>query len=163
VTVNGAPWLLARETTDPEVVASLVLPGNPAPKERPRHGQGHTFTPRKTRDAEETVAWTFRQARPDWQPDPVSAFGVAILFAASDFIRRDADNLLKLLLDALNKVVWQDDAQVVEFSVRLERGQPTGRTVAVLYRLPEPAPVPARPTPTRRGGRAAENLAALLP
>lgn len=36
--------------------------------------------------------------------------------------RPDADNLLKLLLDSMNKVFWHDDAQISHLSIFKQRG-----------------------------------------
>jgi Holliday junction resolvase RusA-like endonuclease len=49
--------------------------------------------------------------------------------------RRDADNCVKSICDGLNGVLWDDDAQVVEMSVRkdLDRDNPRAEvTVEVL-------------------------------
>ena len=36
----------------------------------------------------------------------------------------DADNHLKAIMDALSKIVYQDDRQVVDATVRLHKGEP---------------------------------------
>lgn len=47
--------------------------------------------------------------------------------------RPDADNIAKLILDALNRSLrfWRDDAQVVELAVRKRFGDEPGTTVTV--------------------------------
>lgn len=94
--------------TDPIV---LVVPGNPLPKERPKHGKGRTFTPKVTRDAEQRVRAAFWQAHPNHVPL------TGDLRVEVEFHRRtrhwvDTDNLLKLVTDALNGVAYVDDKQI---------------------------------------------------
>lgn len=118
------------------VTIDLVIPGAPVAKGRPRFSRrsGRTFTPAKTAQAEETLAGramallagveglplqgplrleaTFTSVQPSsWSkkkraetPAPTS--------------RPDVDNLLKLATDALNGVVWVDDAQLVTIICR---------------------------------------------
>lgn len=88
----------------------LLIPGPPVGKGRPRFGRGRTYTPAKTRDAERMIrllalasgAREFRYAAGD------SRLSVTVVFAC-DTTRGDVDNLGKLLLDALNDVLWADD------------------------------------------------------
>jgi len=137
---GGTPvsWGLFREVIDPEVVAHLTIPGEPVSKARARFTkQGskiRTFTPEKTRTAEETVATHFRRAQPGWKTPTEGDFGVIAVFFCHTFQRRDVDNMLKLVLDACNKVVWLDDAQVTEVSGRVVRGVPEARSEIAIYR-----------------------------
>jgi Holliday junction resolvase RusA-like endonuclease len=105
-----------------------VLPMEPVSKSRPRvvtaNGRTRTYTPARTVVAEQEVrahllpyrdsfghgeplyvAITFYMRRPRRGPDhPIKG--------------RDLDNMAKLMLDALNGLVYPDDAQVVEMHVR---------------------------------------------
>lgn len=58
-----------------------------------------------------------------------------------DIYRPDADNILKLVLDALNKVAWTDDTRVVETLVRkLPRRRDVREcTTVYIYTLEEAA------------------------
>lgn len=146
--VDDTCWRPMSEVMNPYVIARFEIGGEPAVKSRPRFvragGRVKTYTPKKTVDAENVVAWQFRQARPDWTVDSRSGFGVFGVFYAETNQRRDVDNMLKLVLDALNGVVWLDDAQVVEVIGRVGRGGRNGpaRTAVMIYRIP----VPAAPT-----------------
>lgn len=139
-----AVHMLVREGIDVDVVAHLVIDGEPQTKGRPRFTRtGRTYTPAETKRAEETVAWTFRTAAPGWKPTKDAAFGVVAVFFCSTRHRRDVDNLLKLVLDGLNGVAWVDDMQVSEVSGRIVRGVDDPRSDIVIYRTP------ARKKPTR--------------
>jgi Holliday junction resolvase RusA-like endonuclease len=48
----------------------------------------------------------------------------------------DADNTLKLLADALNGIVWKDDAQIVDVRVTKQYGDEPGAWLSVFQILP---------------------------
>ena len=65
-------------------------------------------------------------------------FRVDAAFWVSDRRRRDIDNLLKLVLDALNKgVAWHDDFQVVEIHATRQSDLEHPRTEVTVGRLGE--------------------------
>lgn len=137
---DGGPVAVAlhRDIWNPEVTAHFTIDGEPQSKARARvtfkSGKATAYTPRQTQAAEETVAWTFRQAG-GRGPDGAKTFGVFAVFFCGTRQRRDVDNMLKLLLDGLNKVAWVDDSQVTEVSARLVRGVPTedARSEVIVY------------------------------
>jgi Holliday junction resolvase RusA-like endonuclease len=130
-------WHLFRESIDPYVLARLSIPGEPASKSRARFTkQGSktvAYTPEKTRVAEERIAWEFRKVRKGWTASSSATFGVFAAFYAKTFQRRDVDNMLKLVLDALNGIAWADDSQVSEVSGRVDRGSEDARTEIIIY------------------------------
>lgn len=102
-------------------------------KARPRFSRGHAYTPKATSDAQETIAAAYVEA---CNGDALKASeGVPVAVAVlttrnvkSGFRRRegdshddlqkpDADNIAKLVLDALNGVAYEDDSQVVALHV----------------------------------------------
>jgi Holliday junction resolvase RusA-like endonuclease/endogenous inhibitor of DNA gyrase (YacG/DUF329 family) len=107
--------------------------GDPSTKARPRLGQGRTYTPARTRAAEQALRWEFLAARAE--PDADHELAVDVTFRTSTRQRRDLDNLLKLLLDAANGWLWRDDVQVVEINARVERGHPDAGTQLVVRRI----------------------------
>ncbi len=134
---SDAPALfkMQREITDPEVVAHLVIEGEPQSKARARMAKnGHVYTPRTTRESMELIGYQFKQENPGWQPPAEGTFGVICIFYCATWQRRDVDNMLKLILDAFNKIAWADDSQVTEVSGRLMRGVADARTEVVVYR-----------------------------
>ena len=83
------------------------------------------------------------------------SLGVFAVFFCESFQRRDVDNMLKLILDALNGVVWKDDAQVTEVSGRVARGVSNPRTAVLLYRINSAGSIPTKACEggAPRGGR----------
>lgn len=107
----------------------------PIAKERPRLGaRGRTFTPERTRTAEEHLAWAFKLAmqgsgiaRPT-QPI-VGNLGMVAVFYRPDRRRIDGDNMIKLVCDAGNLArVWGDDSQITTKLARVELDKARPRT-----------------------------------
>ena len=95
-----------------EHIATVVIPGRPKPKGRPRFTrQGHAYTPQNTRDAEKNVIDLFELACPLWEP---TVEDVRLTVHAHFQYGRvaDLDNIVKLVQDALNGYAWEDDKQV---------------------------------------------------
>jgi len=64
---------------------------------------------------------------------------VRIFFYRKNNIRRDIDNMAKLILDALNKVAWADDHQIDELILWRGRDKDDPRTEVLIYTLQEMA------------------------
>ena len=98
----------------------LWIPGEPRAKGRPRLDvRGRVYTPKATREAEETLRQWFvaRRVRP-FSGD----VRVFMRFQLPTKRRVDLDNLVKLAADAAIGHLWNDDSQVVKFEAELERG-----------------------------------------
>ena len=125
----------------------IVIPGEPVAKGRGRvTKQGRVFTPAKTRKAEETLAGramaqlATRTDLPLAGPLRLEATFTRCVPASWSRRKReeqrlptskpDVDNLLKLAKDALNGLVWVDDAQIVTVITRKVFGEaPSTRLV----------------------------------
>lgn len=117
----------------------FTIQGEPKGKARPRFGQGHTYTPKATAEYEAKVGYEYtRQCEGykfsfDGDKRPVSicinAF-FAIPKSASKKVKAqmvigdikptkkpDADNIAKIIMDGLNGIAFDDDAQVVSLVV----------------------------------------------
>jgi Holliday junction resolvase RusA-like endonuclease len=109
--------------------------GDPVAKGRPkfcRRGNFvHTYTPTKTRKAENAIGTEALKHRPAQPfPGPLSVQIDVFRARPKSMTKRermtlrhpikkpDADNYAKLILDALNGIMWLDDAQVVDLRVR---------------------------------------------
>jgi crossover junction endodeoxyribonuclease RusA len=99
----------------PENVVRFTIYGEPKSKQRARVTARGTYTPAETREAEQRVreAWTETNSEPF-----TYQVVVTIDFFNGNKRRRDLDNMAKLVLDALNKVAYADDFQVVELNLR---------------------------------------------
>lgn len=99
----------------PPKTARLVVPGDPRSKGRPRFANGRAYTPKETTDAEKTI-------RDAWRSSGEDPFEFDVLVDVSFYLatrrRKDLDNLVKLVLDALNGEAFRDDSQVVEINAR---------------------------------------------
>lgn len=103
---------------DQELVARFEIPGEPVSKSRARFTKRGSktvaYTPEKTKQGEERVAWAYRAAGGTLDPDTEVAYAVHAQFFNGTMQRRDVDNMLKLILDGLNGIAYPDDTQVLE-------------------------------------------------
>lgn len=116
-------------------------------KGRPRFTRGgRPYTPKTTRDYEIAIREAFENAhgRP---PEPFSGpIAVSIMthrqlpmstpksvISEQDTHKPDIDNVAKIVLDALNGVAWEDDAQVVSLTVsKLKRTRSPERLSVII-------------------------------
>ena len=113
--------------------------GKPQGKDRPRFttrgGYARTYTTDKTRSYEDLIVLSYKQSTKDlyFDSEPIRAV-ITVSFTPNmsaskknkelmllDKIKPtkkpDCDNVAKVVLDALNKVAYKDDSQVVELVV----------------------------------------------
>jgi Holliday junction resolvase RusA-like endonuclease len=110
---------------------SFFVPGNPLPKERPRFGKGKAYTSKKTSSYEKLVrdyACLAIAAQGYEMPDRKTPLFVVLHFYRADRRRADLDNLQKACLDALNKVAYEDDAQIEAAVMTVGRGYKGGQS-----------------------------------
>jgi len=109
-----------------------VLLVKPVGKGRPRFGKGRTYTDEKTVSAEAEIRFLLRADKAPKLDGPVY-MSVAIYLKRPKSIpksrvfpcvRPDLDNYLKLILDAGNGLLFDDDAQVVSATVSKFYGAP---------------------------------------
>lgn len=122
--------------THDEFQGQVTLDGEPASKARPRLGKGRVYTPTGTASAEELWRWTLRSVVS--KPVDDSAFAVKLRFYSGVWTRKDIDNMIKLVLDACNGVVWADDRQVVGIDAWLYRGDDHPRTELTVTMVDQP-------------------------
>ena len=115
---------------------SIVIPGKPLGKQRPRVlKSGITYTPKKTVNYETFVKMMYLEKYAGEKPfeGPVSVEIVALYQipksaskkrkeamkrgAIKPTVRPDVDNISKIITDALNGVAYLDDKQIIECSV----------------------------------------------
>lgn len=114
----------------------IIIKGSVRGKGRPRVNlhTGTIYTPPQTREYEQLIEWCYRtQGGRHWLDQPVRVEIIAehlapkvckgkraAMIAGMMFplIKPDADNIAKIVLDALNGVAYKDDKQVVELDCR---------------------------------------------
>lgn len=100
----------------------FTVPGRPVSKARPRVGRHGTYTPEATKAYAEQAGWLARSARPkDWPMD--AQYGVDLMIYGAH-AQADGDNIEKNILDGMNKVIYDDDRQVVEMHWVKRPGEP---------------------------------------
>lgn len=109
---------------------TFIVKGEPKGKARPRFARGRTYTPKTTVDYEKEIQSRFLECggkfsfADKFTLDVIACFGVpksASKKKVADMLagiimptkRPDIDNILKVVLDALNGVAYYDDSQVV--------------------------------------------------
>jgi Holliday junction resolvase RusA-like endonuclease len=126
---------------------AFFVPGEPVAKGRPRfvRATGRTFTPAKTANYEGVVADAASKAMDGREPfDGPLRVTIRATFlvpqswsqkrkreAVWKVSRPDVENVTKACLDALNSIVYRDDAQVVELTAQKKYGPIAGLTVSI--------------------------------
>lgn len=121
-------------------ILNLILYGDPIAKGRPRMGKnGHAFTPERTRSAERAVVASLMQAMQGVEIADVPV-GIAVEFYCATKRKSDGDNLLKLVTDSMNEVVFTDDSLIEEWFCRIHRGvgKANARTEILVWKLDTP-------------------------
>lgn len=127
---------LAQEVGPGDHLWSLSIPGEPVAKGRPKFttiaGHARAYTPKKTERYEDTVKYF---ARREWKAEPLRDVAITARIVAYRSIptslskakraaaiagtlhpisRPDHDNYSKIVCDALNGIVFADDAAIVD-------------------------------------------------
>lgn len=121
-----------------DIKLHCVIDGEPISKQRPHFSftkSGKAYTPKKTRDAEEYIQWAIKIKHRELICDDTSSFGVRVNFHQKSNQRRDVDNMVKLVFDACNKIVWGDDRQVIDLHARVFRNSPKPFTELCIFTM----------------------------
>lgn len=118
---------------DTEKIVYFVHEGDPVSKARARFNlkTKRVYTPERTQTAQEAIAWRFRAAVRDapW----VGNIALVAVFYRSNHQRIDADNLMKLVMDAgTQSGIWKDDCQVTHQLSVVELDAERPRTIVAL-------------------------------
>ena len=128
----------------------LTIPGKPFAKQRPRFSRasGRAYTPAETVSFERTVGQIAAQHIKQPITGPVRLSVVATFTPPPSWSKKkreaaltaphaahtqkpDGDNIVKAILDGLNRIAFADDAQVFEQSCRKAWGATEGTTIFV--------------------------------
>lgn len=116
---------------DPAQMIAFVHQGAPASKARARWSPKakNFYTPDRTADAQKALEWSFR-AQIRGKAPAVCSVAIVAVFYRPNRQRIDADNLMKLVMDAATKAgVWRDDCQVAAQAALVELDPDQPRTV----------------------------------
>lgn len=101
----------------------LEINTRPIPKARPRLSKFAVYTPKKTADYENLIAYEWKKKYKDLILKGAVKLDLVFVFKKAKSCKKtfhtqrpDIDNLLKSILDGLNKVAFVDDCQVVELN-----------------------------------------------
>lgn len=102
---------------------SLEINTRPIPKQRPRLSKFAVYTPKKTTNYENLIAYEWKKRYKDLILKNAVKLDLLFCFKKAKSCKKDyhtqrpdLDNLEKAILDGLNKVAFVDDCQVVELN-----------------------------------------------
>jgi Holliday junction resolvase RusA-like endonuclease len=126
--------LHAPKVDDAAVRVNLIISGEPSSWKRAGHAYSRFFDHKDNVKAKKALVKLFEQAYPKWIPIEHRRVGVQMFFQTL-YDSKDADNFGKLVLDAFNGKIWNDDRQVKELYVRVNVATRTPFTQLVVYVL----------------------------
>ena len=99
--------------------------GIPRPKQSFRYSKAGSYTDPKVKAWQDSVSWAAKEAMAGWEMMD-GYLQATITFYVPDHRRRDTDNMSKCVLDAMNKIVYNDDTQVIDLHLhkRIDKDAP---------------------------------------
>lgn len=119
-------------------IITILIKADPVAKQRARGTRhGHHYTPAKTRKYEQIVATLAQSTMSNHGLDMLTCdLIISVHFERETGHQVDLDNLIKALKDGCNKVLWNDDKQVVGYGVitlKRKAGKGRGFTLMNVY------------------------------
>lgn len=113
----------------------IIIETNPVSQLRPRISGNRMYDPKKVRDYKKYIAW---ETKRQWKKEPLQGAVKIKIDIYRDIqkteskknkklkdegvirptVKSDLDNYLKAVLDAMNKIAYVDDSQIVEINAR---------------------------------------------
>lgn len=116
------------------MIVFFRVEGTPRPKQSfkatSKDGKVRGYTPAIVKAWQNDVGWAAKQAMMG-RPPMGGPLEVEIEFHLPDRRRRDLDNLSKAVLDAMNKIVFGDDQQIVR--LQLSKISGSDQPHAIIY------------------------------
>ena len=117
----------------------FTIPIEPLPQPRPRFSRFGVYEPKKITEYKAEIAQAARLAMKDSEPMTGELSAVIRLYRKYKRCSRrfgDFDNLAKAVLDALNKIVYDDDAQIVKCTIEKYTDKLNPRVEVEVQELP---------------------------
>lgn len=104
---------------------NIFFPMEPVAKARARVTALGNYTPKKTKDAEKLIAWSLRDKYKDKPHSGPVSVKMEFYFrrpkarkkAINHVCKPDLTNLAKTVEDAANKILWDDDSQIISLQL----------------------------------------------
>lgn len=120
-----------------QLFLDIVLDVKPTPLSRPRTGQGRVYTDAKSMAAEKLCRDIMRIYMSFKEIIPISHKVLTeTIFYDAYARRKDLDNLVKLIHDAGNKTIWEDDSSIIGNFSFLNKNCPWEGMGLRVYTLP---------------------------
>ena len=117
----------------------FTVPIEPLPQPRPRFSRFGVYEPKKITEYKKAIAAVAKLAMKDSEPMTGELSAVIRLYRKYKRCSRrfgDFDNLAKAVLDALNKIVYDDDAQIVKCTIEKYTDKLNPRVEVEVQELP---------------------------
>ena len=89
--------------------------------------RGKMLLSTKYRDTKEAMEW---EVKSQWKGEPLAdAVTLNIMFYYGDSRKRDIDAYLKILLDSMSGIVYEDDSQIIEMHIFKEIDKSNPKTI----------------------------------
>lgn len=90
--------------------------------------RGRMLLSTKYRDAKEAMMWEIKSAMGNFSP-LTGSVELNIMFYHGDKRKHDIDNCLKILLDAMSGIIYEDDSQIDAMHIYKEVDKKNPRTI----------------------------------
>ena len=116
------------------VILNAIFPGEPVAWQRAgAHGK-RFFNRKEMRAAQTKLRRQLKMMKPGLLPDARARFGAQFVFSCQG-AEKDADNCIKLVLDAFQGKIWQNDRHVLEGQWKMEYGAECPQTHLIVYKI----------------------------
>lgn len=116
------------------LLINAIFPGEPIAWQRVALRGPYMHKPKETRLAQKKLRRQFKMICPTWRANSRLRFGTQFVFSISGGAK-DGDNLQKLVWDAFNGVIWEDDNQIDEWQGRVIRHASVPQTHMIIYSI----------------------------
>lgn len=114
----------------PGETVKFTVPGRPVPAVRMTQRSKYSDRARRYLAYKSVVGWSAKIAKLQPVNGPIA---IEAVFYFGNKRLPDVDNLLKAVMDGLNKVAWCDDRQIVRSLGERRQGEPERAEITITY------------------------------